>query len=259
MNNFQPITANRYRNKYWRNHQDYAFAAGDALCPLVMQELPKAMLAMPIAFVADGESYFPVAVQGLAPGKNLFVATDGRWLTAYVPAPYRSYPFRMALTDQGENVLCVDDASSLISDNTGEPFFNEDDTPTKAVLEILDFFKSIDNNRELTRAACAIFQKYNLIQNWPIKIKSDQREYNLEGLFRIDEAALNSLPGDALAEVRNSGGLFIAYSQLLSMQHLAEMVKLAEAHEAVKQSLGKKDSKSNLGFMSEGSTFSFDS
>lgn len=255
MADLQMITANRYGQKYWQSHESYAFANGEALCPLVAQELPKAMLHMPIGFTAEGETFTPVAIQGLSPGKNLFVANDGRWLTSYIPAPYRSYPFRMALTEGGENVLCVDEASGLISETKGRPFFNEDGTPSNGLLEILEFFKQIDSNRELTLAACAVLQKYNLFQVWPITIKGEDSEVNVEGLYRIDEAAINALSADALLEVQKIGGMTIAYCQLLSMQHLPAMGQLADAHAAQAKLTGSSDS--NLGFMSDGSTFSF--
>jgi hypothetical protein len=58
----------------------------------------------------------PVAVQGLAPGQNLFVAPDGRWLAAYTPAAYRGYPFQLAHAENGQQVLCFDEESGLITD-----------------------------------------------------------------------------------------------------------------------------------------------
>lgn len=133
MADFQVITRERYGLQYWLKHSSYTFAAGDALCPLVAQELPKAVLSLPIGFIVEGKQFMPVAVQGLAAGQNLLVTADGRWLAAYTPAPYRSYPFRMAPTEQGEQVLCIDEASGLLSESAGEPFFNEDGTPGKAV------------------------------------------------------------------------------------------------------------------------------
>lgn len=102
MADFQVITRERHGLQYWLKHSTYTFAASDAVCPLVAQELPKAMLAMPIGFIAEGDHFVPVAVQGLAAGQNLLVALDGRWLAPYIPAPYRGYPFRMASTEQGE-------------------------------------------------------------------------------------------------------------------------------------------------------------
>ena len=262
MTDYHVVTRERHGHQYWLKQSGHRFAAGDALCPLVAQELPKAMLSMPIGFMAEGQCYVPVAVQGLAAGQNLLVALDGRWLASYIPNPYRAYPFRMAPTDQGEQVLCIDEASGLLSESAGEPFFNEDGTPHQSVQEILAFFQQIEANRQLTRNICIVLQQHGLIQPWPIMVQGEQGEQHVEGLFRIDEAALNALTAEALAEVRNAGGLTVAYCQLLSMQHLATLGTLAQAHaEAKKDQLAQEalsqKGELHLGFMNDSGTFSF--
>ena len=262
MADYQVITRERHGHQYWLKQSGHRFAAGDALCPLVAQELPKAVLSLPIGFIAEADHFVPVAVQGLAIGQNLLVAADGQWLAAYIPIPYRGYPFRMAATEQGEQVLCIDEASGLLSESAGEAFFNEDGTPAKAVLEILAFFNQIDANRQLTRSICTVLQLHGLIQPWPITVQGEHGAQKVEGLFRIDEAALNALTAEALSEVRTAGGLTVAYCQLLSMQHLSTLGILAQAHaEAEKARLAQEAMAQNgelhLGFMNDSGTFSF--
>ena len=262
MTDYHVITRERHGHQYWLKQSGHRFAAGDALCPLVAQELPKAMLAMPIGFMAEGDHFVPVAVQGLAAGQNLLVALDGRWLAPYIPAPYRGYPFRLASTEQGEQVLCIDEASGLLSESAGESFFNEDGTPDNSVVEILNFFTQIEANRLLTRNICLLLQQHDLIQPWPITVQGEQGEQQVEGLFRIDEQALHNLTAKDLAAVRDAGGLTVAYCQLLSMQHLATLGTLAQAHaEAKKDQLAREASAKNgelhLGFMNDSGTFSF--
>ena len=262
MTDYHVITRERHGHQHWLKQSGHRFAAGDALCPLVAQELLKAMLSLPIGFIVEGEQFMPVAVQGLTPGQNLWVAADGRWLASYIPAPYRGYPFRMAPTDQGEQVLCIDEASGLLSESAGEPFFNEDGTPAQSVQEILTFFSQIEANRQLTRNICLLLQQHDLIQPWPITVQGEQGEQHVEGLFHINEAALNALTAEALTEVRNAGGLTVAYCQLLSMQHLSTLGTLAQAHaEAKKDQLAQEalaqKGELHLGFMNDSGTFSF--
>lgn len=260
MVDYQVITFERHGLKHWLKHSSYSFAAGDALCPLVVQELPKAVIAMPIGFVAEGEHFVPVAVQGLAAGRNMLVALDGRWLAPYIPALYRAYPFHLATMEDGEKVLCIDEASGLVADHIGEPFFSADGAPGKAVLEILDFFNQIEASRQLTRSICAVLQQHGLIQPWPLVVQGEQGEQKVEGLFRIDEAVLNGLTADALIEVRDAGGMTMAYCQLLSMQHLPTLGTLAQAHAAERKSLAEESlnsDKPNNEFVNESGTFSF--
>src|SRR6056297_3439037 len=119
MAKIKPITKSEFADRHWQRYTDYKFAANDAIVPLVMQELPKAQLSMPIGFAIKDEQAFPVAVQSLHPGTNMFVGQDGRWLGRYVPAAYRGYPFVLADTEDGKQVLCIDEESGLISDADG--------------------------------------------------------------------------------------------------------------------------------------------
>ncbi|MGG7055789.1 SapC family protein [Nitrosomonas sp. ANs5] len=230
MPNYQVVSKTHHTTKRWQRFASYQFAASDAVASLVVKELPSAVMHLPIGFIAADQTFSLVAMQGLAPGKNLLVAPDGRWLAGYVPAAYRSFPFALANTENGQQVLCIDEESGLLSDAEGELFFNDDGTPSKSVADVLNFLEHVQANREATVRICAVLQKHDLIQPWPIKVKTESGERNIEGLHRIDEAALNALPEEAFAELRKTGALPVAYCQLLSMQHLAKLGKLAQAH-----------------------------
>lgn len=230
MPNIQPVTRARYATQRWMRSTHYGFAAADALCPLVLQELPKAVMHMPIAFVPGNGSYALMAIQGLRPGHNHFLDRDKRWLGAYVPAAYRSYPFLMATAQDSRQVLCFDEDSGLLSSTAdGEPFFGEDAQPAPAAAEVLDFLNRIAANRVATLRMCEVLQKHKLIQPWPISLHTAAGEQATEGLFRVDEAALNRLPADTLLELRIAGALLSAYCQLLSMQHIPLLGQLADA------------------------------
>jgi hypothetical protein len=231
MANYQAISIERHSNRCWQRYSSYAFAAADAVVHLAVTELPRAAMSLPIAFIEQGGSFIPVAVLGLHPGKNLFVMPDGRWVGGYIPDAFRAYPFRMAKMEDGKEVLCIDEDSGLVTDgHAGERFFTEDGQPTQAVLEVLNFRNQIEQNRLATAVACAVLQKHNLFCAWPITLKTASGEQQVTGLFQIDEAALNTLTGEALLEVRQGGALLLAYCQLLSMQHLSLLGQLVEAH-----------------------------
>lgn len=225
-----PITPSRHAAMRWRRHDSYAFAADRAVIPLVGAELARAAPAFPIAFIRKGEGFVPAAVLGLEPNRNLFVAPDGRWIVSYVPSALRGCPFLLRRTQDGRQMLCVDEASGLVSGGPeGERFFEDDNTPAPAVRQIMDFLTQVEQNRAVTAASCAALQATNLIEPWPIARKSDQGERKLEGLFRMNEAALNALDDEAFLSVRKSGALPLAYAQLLSMQQLRVLGELAAA------------------------------
>lgn len=231
MPNYQAISSERHAQQRWSRYAGYGFAAKDALISLVAAELTKATMSMPIGFTAKADGFTPVAVLGLEPGKNLFVAQNGTWAGSYIPATFRAYPFLLAKTENGNGVLCIDEDSGLVGTGpASESFFTEDGQPSPAIKEILNFLTMIEQSRLATVAACAALQKHKLISPWPITLKTEAGEKQIGGLFQIDEAALNALSAEDLIEVRNAGALPLAYCQLLSKQHLPLLGQLAEAH-----------------------------
>jgi hypothetical protein len=258
MPNYQPISKPVHSEKRWRRYTSYQFAAQDALAPLVLQELPRAAMSLPIGFVLQNENYLPFAVLGLQPGKNLFVGPKGQWIGAYVPAVYRGYPFALAGVPSGEFALVFDQDSGLLADTDGEPFFDDQGNPAAAVKQVVDFLSSVRQNHDATLAVCKVIQEAGLIEPWPITLKAADGEHPVQGLFRINEAALNALSAAGLESLRNAGGLSLAYCQLLSMQHFALLGRLAQAHQAAAAPLPADPSGDlNLDFLNEGGTIRF--
>lgn len=231
MPNYIPVNNEAHATKRWRRYESYTFAASESILPLVAAELPRVVAAFPIAFIQRNSAFFPVALLGLEQGRNLFVAANGQWVGAYVPSALRGHPFRLAHTEDNKLVLCVDQDSGLITDGPeGEPFFDESGNPSASVAQIMDFLQQVEGNRQATARMCTVLAERGLIKSWSITLKTPEGDKSLEGLFQVDEQAMNQLPGEAFLELRQAGVLPMAYCQLLSMQHLASLGKLAEAH-----------------------------
>jgi len=95
MPRYQAITKADFANLRWKRYDSYTFAAQDATVPVLAQELSKACMSLPIAFIQQGDAFITAAVQGLQMGQNLLVTSEGRWAVAYTPAAYRGYPFAL--------------------------------------------------------------------------------------------------------------------------------------------------------------------
>ncbi|MBI4206911.1 MAG: SapC family protein [Betaproteobacteria bacterium] len=101
----------------------------------------------------------------------------------------------------------------------------------------MDFLTKVEQNRAATAAACDALKARNLIVRWPITRKTDQGERKVEGLFRVDEAALNALDDEAFLSLRHSGALPTAYAQLLSMQQVRVLELAMTRAQRTKQQL----------------------
>jgi hypothetical protein len=224
MTNFVPVNRAQHAAKAWRRPAGFAYAAAEAVVPLVGTEFGKAAMAMPIAFVAQAGRYQPVALMSPIAGRNMFIGPAGQWLGAYTPAFLRSYPFRLALAKETEqSILCVDQDSGLVvdADGTEQSFFDPEGNLSAATKTVLDFLAGIERDRIATDLAMAALADASLIQPWPINVTADGSAKPLNGLFRIDEPALNALDDEAFLKLRKSSALPLAYTQLLSTGQIA--------------------------------------
>ncbi|ARU01687.1 SapC family protein [Yoonia vestfoldensis] len=233
MPRYELITKTGFAAQGWRRYDSYAFAASDAVAPLVVQELAKACMSLPIAFIRQNDAFVPHAVQGLEPGRNLFVV-NGKWVAPYTPAAYRGYPFALAKGEDDQLHLCIDMDSGLVDADGDQPFFDAAGEVAQPVKDALNFLQQIHNNRAVTQRVCAALAAEDLFQPWPLKVQTPAGERNIDGLFRIDEARLNSLDPEALARVQKAGGLPVAYCQLLSMGNIQTLGLIARKLDEVK-------------------------
>lgn len=255
-----PLSRATHSGLRWRRYKDYGFASGQLLVPLAAAELPKAAVAFPVVFARAESGYVPVGLFGVKPGANLFVGHRGEWLGRYIPASLRSQPFAMGRDQGGRFVLCVDAHSPLINESEGERFFDESGEPSEAARKVMEFMQVVERGRAAAHVACEALARHNCIAPLAVPVKipgaPDQR---LEGLFQVDEAVLSALPDEAFLELRKAGGLLLAYTQLLSLQHMATLGQLAarRAQEEAKHAAGAA-AMPDLSLLDKDGTFGFD-
>jgi hypothetical protein len=227
--NIQAVSKDRHENLFWKPVHSYSFTANDVLCPLVAHEIPEACLSLPIAFSKSEDKFLPVAILGLAHDQNLVVDPSGNWRGPYVPRVYRCFPFSLALSDE-ERVLCVDEDIALTDDSQAvEPFFQGDGQPSKTLVRIMEFLNNNLENATQTELICNSLTAMDLIEPWPLKAVIDSETHSINGLYRIRESALDDLSVENLSILRDNRALLIVYSQLLSMAHMKNLVKLAQS------------------------------
>lgn len=262
MPDYVAISRQTHGAKRWKRPPDFRFAAAHTAVPLVFRELPLAMMTLPLAFVAQGDDYALAAIVGVRTGENLLVAPDGRWIGPYIPAAFRSWPFALAPAEAGQQALCIARDSGLLVDEPAEGsllFFGADGEPAKELAEIVTFLQNVGADTRATQGICAVLKEHGLIEPWPVTLPGDGRQ--LSGLFRINETALNALPADALVKVRDCGGLAVAFGQLLSMNHLHLLVRLAAARASAQNAMSKMpitpSGELNLEFLNDSPTVTF--
>lgn len=219
----------------WQKSDSLAFAANDMVVPVLVEEVPHLLPTMPLAFInqpdQNGQSQFVlVALLSIQPGTNLFLHPTGRWLAGYMPAAYRGYPFRLLPDQNGKMVVCFDKDSGLVRDEPmpgDEVFFTSEGDLSEATKNVTKFLELCEKNRQITQVVVNQLAEKGVIREWPLSVSNPQGDkHPLKGLYKADEDALRSLSPDDLADLSKSGGLSIAYAQLLSQHRVSVFPKL---------------------------------
>jgi hypothetical protein len=230
MAKYTPISKEQHKDACWVRFQDYTHAVTDVLVPLMVSELTRAQQGLPIAFTKVNDKVLPAAVLGIAQGKNLFVAPNGRWAGDYVPAYFRAYPFRFAQAENGQQVLCFNEDSGLMG-SEGTRFFDDKGEPSDVLKQILTFLQSIESARAPTERTCQAIDDAGLLVPWDIQVKVGDEQKAMQGLYRVDEQALLALTAEQLKSLADTGALPTIYAQLMSMQNINTLQTLIQLHE----------------------------
>jgi hypothetical protein len=262
MVSYFPVDPERHGGKGWCHAPVYTFAATQTVAPLVGAEFAMTAVAMPIAFVRQDDSFLPVAILSPIQGQNFFVGPNGHWLGSYVPASLRIYPFRLARQEGADQVsLCIDEDSGLIVDADNNPdtskFFEPDGKPSAALIAIWQFIQQIELSRVATNSAVAALAECNVIAPWPLTVHDGKQQVTINGLFQIDEAALNALDDESFGKLRKASALALGYSQLVSMHTLNVFRQFGMLQQQLAQKAKPLPSVSSLFPVDDGGTIRF--
>lgn len=195
----------------------------------------------PIVFTQEATPV-PLAVLGAKLGRNDFVDTKGRWTGhTYVPAYIRRYPFMFLENKLGDGeiqfVLCIDEDSPLVSDQRGEPLYDEQGAPGSVLARATDMCSAFQGHFNLTiEFGRALRDLDLLVPNETGARISPAGSDPLRGFSTIDEARFKTLDGTILADWNRRGWLQLVYCHLLSLLNWHELFANAFAREQTKSS-----------------------
>ncbi len=235
-----PLNRNTHRRLRLRTAQHNArFAASLNSVPLTTVEFPHAASEYAIVFARlENGNFLPAAMVGLRNAENLYVDADSRWKRGYVPAFLRQYPFMLAEDPaNGMLTVCVDMAYDGLSEQEGEPLFDEQGQDSANLSQAMSFLQEFHNEFKRTAAFTAKLKELDLLEQRVIRFGGEgepQRE--LGGVYVVSEERLLKLDDAAIPELLRSGALGLIYTHLVSMRNLERLSALAqERAQAVRQ------------------------
>jgi SapC len=218
-----PISKARHESWSVDMGRGYRFAASANSVPLMTVEFISAAHVFPIVFSVDDSGAAPVAVLGLDASKSLFVAEDGAWLTSYIPAFVRRYPFVFSQSDDGNSLtLCIDEAYDGCDRQgaKGQRLFDDKGERTPYLQSMLEFANAMQGEHRRSAQFGAMLRDMNLLEPSHAKIVLPSgEERSLTGFQCVSRDRLKELSAEKLKELAASDALELIYLHLYSMRN----------------------------------------
>jgi hypothetical protein len=239
MANFQPLHKETHKDVKITQPKSVADLKEQHALGVVVQEFALAGAHYPIAFVKPQESgnCFPVVILGLEQNKNLFVTDEGKWDGMYMPARYTHKPLSVIPNPEDENMygIAINMDSEVVSTEEGEALFDESGEESEYLGKRKQALMSYVEQEHVTKMFAEELDKLGLLHSQNINVKVQGKEYNLNGLYMVDENKMSELSDEEFLSLRKRGFLAAIYAHLSSMHQVnslirkqAEVLKAAE-------------------------------
>lgn len=209
---------------------------GDAVMATLITpaEFRRAQGDYPIVFRLNQEdgSFTALALFGFENGENLFLE-DGKWDAHYRPLSIAIQPFLIGrpADGDGEGQVHIDmDHPRISSTYEGTRVFDEDGGTTPYLEEIAGLLGELDDGFRHSTDFFEALKRHELLEPFTLEVPlSDGSKHSLVGFHIIDEAKLQKLDGDALADLHSNGHLMPVFMALASLSHFTELVERKDA------------------------------
>lgn len=218
------LDAEQHASLRFSANQPYDFAREQVLVPVVSSEITRVAREMPVVFPLGSE--VPQALAGMPPGVNVHVQDSGHWRGRYIPAHIRRYPFMLAPlpkqqeTDEQRYAMQFDAAARHFESAEGQPLLDAQGRPTALLRKIQQVLVSLMHDHAHTARLVAELDLHGLLKEKDVTLGQGDSAQSISGVRIVNESVLRSLEPQALAELRDSGALALAYAHVLSLSNL---------------------------------------
>jgi hypothetical protein len=226
-----PVNKDTHAQTRVKEITSFDFAAKFHIAYVTLQEFTRAAAIYPIVFLEDKakDEFRPVVLLGLTPGTNVFVDANGQWQASYIPAVIRRYPFTLVPGGaDGQFIVCIDEASSLVSQTDGAALFDISGTPTQVIDNVKRYLSELQQMELSTHAFCAFMAEHNMFTPLNLRVRESAGVKDIAGCYVLNEERLNNLSDELFLEIRRKQYLPAVYAHLMSLAQTERLVKLRE-------------------------------
>ena len=131
-------------------------ASNDNICEIYVDEALLCSESLPIAFIKNNEedgkeNYKLIALCGLFKKKNAFLDNNSKWTGSYIPAIYRSYPYKILKENPHDEkkILCIDTDNDLFTEENEKnsiALFEKNGEPSEYLKRTIKFVSSLEKS-----------------------------------------------------------------------------------------------------------------
>jgi hypothetical protein len=234
-----PIGVDQKKHKNYKfapvTNDGFEFAANAKSVPLTAIELNDVCREYPIIFVKGTDGEFTVMAALSLDGKTNSFVKNGYWMSRYIPAFVRRYPFipgsldnNPTATDASRFSVMIDETYKDFSPDAkdGKRLFDDNGQPTDDLKNITEFLRNFHTEYLKTLRFVKELENMDLLVSKNIDVtrrNNDKDKLRMTGVWVVDEEKLRKLDSEKVNKLFSSGALFLIYAHLLSLRNFSAM------------------------------------
>lgn len=225
--NLELLSKERHKDLKIGDLDNLLFVKSIPSFPIIAQEAEIVAKNFPIVFV-DEENPSVVAITSMG-GENLAISSDGKWLSEYIPAMYRKYPFTYASNKENpdQRAVAIDMDAPNLSTQNGTALFDEQSNQTEYLKNIIHFLNSCEQESLKAKAIAKIIMDSGILEDRELSVgEGEEKQILLKGFKVVDEEKLHALDDETLASWVRNGVMAFVYIHLKSLNNLQNMMNL---------------------------------
>ena len=221
------LSKEKHSNLKIKPLENLLFAKENPSFPVLISESENVAATLPIVFSAEeNPSLFAITSLG---SENLAMNSEGKWLSSYVPAVYRKYPFAYASIKENleQKAVVIDIEAQNLSETEGEALFDEQSNQTELLKNTIQFLTSYEQEAMKTKSLAKIVLDSGILEDRELSIgEGETKQVLVKGFKVVSVEKLNALDDATLASWVRNGVISFINIHLKSLNNLQNLMNL---------------------------------
>lgn len=228
-NKIVPVNGDAHRTLKVSRSEDFRHASRTHLCRVTANEIGLASMDYPVVLIRepDSDRYHCTALLGFENGENVY-HFDGKWHAAYVPSNVAVAPFALGTASADSNTLvpCINEASTYVGTDDGEPLFDDDGKKTDFLNQAEKDLEALYTNEMATQHFVERLKTLDLLHPFSLDVAyADGNRKSMVGMYTVSSEKLEQLPDAEALEFFRNGYLVPIYAMMSSLNQVHRMIE----------------------------------